>query len=233
MRRSVVVLGKGDLAISIAEWFHRSRDYDLLMVVPVMPEPSWAGSLTNWALRNHVHVVKSGDYHDIKTERVDLAFSVYYDKIIRQGFISRCGKILNLHNAPLPRYRGVRPINWALKNGEREHGVTIHEIEAGIDTGPIYGQARFGIDPELDEVRDVYERCLYHGWELFLDVMEHLYKITPIPQDETQATYYSADTGQYLWERSGWTREESMPEYFRQQERLYSDFADRLVGENG
>ena len=78
-------------------------------------------------------------------------------------------------------------------------------------------------------MRDVYDRCLYHGWELFLDTMERLWKIVPAPQDESKATYYSASMGEYLWERSGWTREESMPEYFRQLTRLESDFADRLV----
>ena len=228
-RTKTVVLGKGDLAVKIAEWFHRSPNHDLIMVVPVMPEPGWCESFSDWARLNHVHVVASGDYKSIENRKFDLAISVYYDKIISQRFIDNCGVILNLHNAPLPKYRGVRPINWALKNQETEHGVTIHEIEAGIDCGPIYGQVKFGIDHKIDEVRDVYDRCLYHGWELFLDVMENLDSITPKPQDETKATYYSAKQNCELWERSGWTKEESMPEYFRQSERLLSDFADRLV----
>ena len=40
---------------------------------------------------------------------IDLAFSCNYDRIIKQWFIDRCGRILNLHNGPLPRYRGWRP----------------------------------------------------------------------------------------------------------------------------
>ena len=45
---------------------------------------------------------------------------------LKQNFIDSCKNIINLHNSPLPKYRGVRPINWALKNGEHSHGVTIH-----------------------------------------------------------------------------------------------------------
>lgn len=225
--KTVVLLGKGSLAVKIAEFFKRSREWELAYIVPVTPEPQWAESLQGWAIRNGIPVAE--DYRKVPLDGIDLAFSVYYDKIIKQPFIDKCEKILNLHNAPLPRYRGVRPINWALKNGETSHGVTIHEIEAGIDCGPIYGQWHFPIDPVKDEVWNVYEMCLDCGWKLFLDVMGRLDSIVPVPQDETKATYYSAAMNDQLWERAGWTREESAPEYFRQLERLESDFADRLV----
>ena len=120
MVKQVVLLGKGDLAIRIAEWFHAHSDYELDCVVPVVPEPTWTNSITAWCKTHGVAVVESGRYQDIRRVRVDswhtgLALSVFYDRILPAWFIAKCGRILNLHNAPLPRYRGVAPINWALK----------------------------------------------------------------------------------------------------------------------
>ena len=140
----VVVLGKGTLAIRVADWFRRSEAYELRTVVPVVPEPAWTDSLLGWSEAAGVEHVPSGDYRDLASEEgdwaTDLAVSVFYDRILPDWFIRRCGRILNIHNGPLPRYRGVSPINWALKNEERLHGVTIHEITPGIDDGPIVAQ---------------------------------------------------------------------------------------------
>ena len=47
MTQGVVLLGKGTLAIRIADWFSRQPQYDLRMVVPVMPEPAWTDSLAD------------------------------------------------------------------------------------------------------------------------------------------------------------------------------------------
>ena len=141
-RKGVVLLGKGTLAIRIADWFRCSDEYELRCVVPVMPEPSWTESISQWCHDRDVPYVESGNYEDIPGVRssswtVPLVFSVFYSRIISPWFIQRAGRALNLHNAPLPRYRGCNPINWALKNGETTHGVTIHELTSCIDAGPI------------------------------------------------------------------------------------------------
>ena len=49
MKQSVVLLGKGTLAIRIANWFLNHPDYELRMVVPVIPEPAWTESLSRWS----------------------------------------------------------------------------------------------------------------------------------------------------------------------------------------
>ena len=212
---SAVVLGKGELAVRIAEWFRESGDYDLVGVVPVVPEPTWSESLTAWAERSDVPLVASGRYDDLPGAhgggtRIDLAISVYYDRIIRPWFIDRCGRILNIHNSPLPRYRGVSPINWALKNAERRHGVTIHEIVEAVDAGPIVAQLEYPIYPELDEVVDVYRRAIEYGWVLFEQTMPLLDRIEARPQDESQATYHSRQEDDLLLERRSFTRAESL-----------------------
>jgi methionyl-tRNA formyltransferase len=215
MKRNVVLLGKGTLAIRIADWFSKQPDYDLRLVVPVTPEPTWTDSLSAWAGAHHLPLVRSGHYKDIpdvgsEDWHADLALSVFYDKIIKEWFIKKCARILNLHNSPLPKYRGVSPINWALKNGEASHGVTIHEITPGIDDGPIYSQLLYSIYPEFDEVQDVYARALEYGWTLFTQTMPLLERITPVPQHHAKATYYGSGQNPLLAERRSFTRHESI-----------------------
>jgi methionyl-tRNA formyltransferase len=209
--RSVILLGKGELAIRVAQWFHESDAFDLRLIVPVVPEPAWTESLIGWAEQAGVPYLKSGSYKDIPELenpewRPDLVFSVFYDKIVPAWFIDRCDQILNLHNGPLPRYRGVSPINWALKNGETMHGVTIHEISPGVDDGPIVGQVQYSIYPEFDEVQDVYARALEYGWTLFRETITLVDRITPAPQDDSQASYYHSGLNDQLGDRRGFTR---------------------------
>jgi methionyl-tRNA formyltransferase len=198
--------------VRIAAWFGDSPDYELRCIVPVVPEPSWTASLNAWARDHGVPLVESGDYRDVRGEGqiANLGFSVFYDKIVDAGFIAGFDRLLNLHNGPLPRYRGVSPINWALKNGETSHGVTIHEITPGIDDGPVISQLTYSIYPEFDEVADVYGRALEYAWVLFQQTMPLIDKIRPVPQDESRATYYSRTQDDLLGERRSFTRPEPM-----------------------
>jgi methionyl-tRNA formyltransferase len=63
--KSVVLLGKGTLAIRIAEWFRTSPEYKLRDVVPVVPEPAWTDSLISWAREHGIPYVRSGDYREL------------------------------------------------------------------------------------------------------------------------------------------------------------------------
>jgi methionyl-tRNA formyltransferase len=219
MKKTVILLGKGTLAVRVAQWFHQHPDYELVRVVPVMPEPTWTESLSAWCAANGVPTVTSGHFKDLLEDPslqradgklCDIGFSVFYDKIIRASFIDRCGQILNLHNGPLPRYRGVSPINWALKNGESEHGVTIHEITPGVDDGPIVGQVKYSIYPNEDEVKDVYGRAQEFGWTLFQQTMPILSRIQPQPQDHALATFYHSRQNVDLGDRRDFTRKDSL-----------------------
>jgi len=208
---TVIVLGKGDLAIRVADWFVHSERYELAAIVPVIPEPTWTQSFAGWARLNGVAVVESGHYKDLPeallaNRRIDLAVSIFYDRIIKAWFIDSCKRIINLHNGPLPRYRGVSPINWALKNEEDEHGVTIHEITPGIDDGSIVGQLKYSIYPEIDEVFDVYKRSLEYGWVLFQQTIPLLDRISLRKQEHEKATYYSKRDNPRLGDRGGFFR---------------------------
>jgi methionyl-tRNA formyltransferase len=88
----------------------------------------------------------------------DLLIVNSYAMVLRPDILAipRFGAI-NVHGALLPGYRGANPTEWALINGERETGVTIHAIDAGIDTGPILAQRKVPIRFE-DTWLDVRQR---------------------------------------------------------------------------
>ena len=213
--RTTIVMGKGELAVKVADWFLAADGYELIAIVPNMPESDWTVSLRDWAVKKGIVAVESGLVRDVAGSHepawhVDLAVSVTYNRILQPEFLQRAAKAINIHNGPLPQYRGVNPINWALKNGECRHGVTIHEMTPGIDDGPVLAQRLFPIDPAVDEVIDVYRRCLDHGWELFQELMPRLWQTQAQPQDESLARYYSARDFEKLGERRFFTRAESV-----------------------
>jgi len=209
--KEVIVMGKGKLAIEVSECLQRSNGYRVSTIVPVIPEPTWTDSFANWGRVNSVPVVESGAYKDIPAllvgeGKLPLVISVFYDKIIKGWFIDRCERIINLHNGPLPRYRGVSPINWALKNEEIEHGITIHEITEGIDDGPIIAQLKYSIYPQFDEVIDVYKRSLEYGKILFEQTLPNLDRIQAREQAHNQALYFSKKDNVRLGDRENFTR---------------------------
>ena len=67
---------------------------------------------------------------------------------------------INYHPSLLPKYRGGSAINWAIIRGETETGVTIHQIDEGVDTGPIIIQEKVEISPD-DTVKSLYFKKLY------------------------------------------------------------------------
>ena len=86
-------MGKGDLAIRVADWFLQSPGHELSYVVPVLPEPGWAASMTGWARENRVPIVqrpattRTSPGSRTATGRPISLFSVFYDKIIKAWFI--------------------------------------------------------------------------------------------------------------------------------------------------
>ncbi len=93
----------------------------------------------------------------LEREQPDLVVSVRYRRILREDAIRvpRLG-VLNIHSGPLPDYRGVMATFWAMLNGEREIGTTIHWIvDAGIDTGPIIDVLRQPVDYQRSYLANV------------------------------------------------------------------------------
>jgi methionyl-tRNA formyltransferase len=85
---------------------------------------------------------------EIGDERFDLFVLASYGRILPAGLLSlpRLGA-LNVHPSLLPKYRGATPIQTAIANGDRETGVSIMLMDAGLDTGDLVMQRRVAIEP--------------------------------------------------------------------------------------
>ncbi len=98
---------------------------------------------------------------------------------------------INYHPSLLPKYRGGSAINWAIINGEKETGVTIHFIDDGVDTGPIILQEKVAIGPD-DTVKSVYFDKLYPlGVTMLAETVRLIREGTarPVEQDEDNASF--------------------------------------------
>ena len=97
---------------------------------------------------------------------------------------------INVHASLLPEYRGAAPIQWAIADGKKVTGVTIQQMNEGVDTGDIISSSEVEIsDDETGE--SLFDRLMEEGKTLIaatLDMIENG-SISPIPQDESKATY--------------------------------------------
>ena len=113
---------------------------------------------------------------------------------------------LNIHSSLLPRYRGAAPIAWAIACGERETGVTLMQMDAGLDTGPILGQARTAIGPE-ETAETLTPRLAQLGARLLVELLPKLVagELPPQPQraaDATLAPILRREDGRVDWQRT-------------------------------
>jgi|TARA_B100001094_G_scaffold328581_1_gene389290 methionyl-tRNA formyltransferase len=204
-RASLYLFGKGELAIYCAEKYLESSEKENLIIIPVKPEPTWTDSLINWANENNVTILDFEYISKNKISEDSIGISIYFDKILKNDLINKFYKIFNIHNSPLPKYRGVNPINWALKNGENKHGVTLHLIDEGIDTGPIVDQEIFNINQEM-EVIDVYNLCIENGKKLIDNNLMELDVISAVSQSIDNISYYSKKDYDLLGDRKEFRR---------------------------
>jgi methionyl-tRNA formyltransferase len=104
-------------------------------------------------------------------------------KIPRRGCI-------NIHASLLPRWRGAAPIQRAILAGDRETGVTIMQLDEGLDTGPVLLQRACPI-LEVDTAASLHDRLAQLGAQALMEALEGLEagRITPRPQDDAQACY--------------------------------------------
>ncbi|PJF32865.1 MAG: hypothetical protein CUN57_03670, partial [Phototrophicales bacterium] len=96
-----------------------------------------------------------------------ILFSLEYSRLIDVSMF-RDRRLFNIHFSLLPAYRGAYTSIWPILNGEEFSGVTLHEIDHGIDTGRIIYQRRFPI-PSTFSARDLYFKYMAAGTELFRD----------------------------------------------------------------
>lgn len=97
---------------------------------------------------------------------------------------------LNIHASLLPKYRGAAPIQWAVIDGEVSTGVTIQQMDEGVDTGDILSVAEVALSKK-ETGGSLFERLALLGADLIVDTLGLLEQgaLQPRKQDHTKATY--------------------------------------------
>lgn len=129
-------------------------------------------------------------------------FMMSYPKLIGTELLKKY-RFINVHGALVPRYRGMHGGTWALINGEQHHGYSVHEVDLGIDSGPVYHQGI--IEANLsDNINDVRQKITDLFIREILGILTAIYNdlLKPEPQIESDAIYVSRripDDSRILW----------------------------------
>ena len=144
----------------------------------------------------------------IDAHTIDIILSVNYLFLIERSLFSKAELAVNIHGSLLPKYRGRTPHVWAIINNESKTGVTAHLIDDGCDTGDIIKQKEVVINNN-DRGADILEKFN----KLYIPLVDEILidfergSITPIPQNNKNATFFgkrTPDDGRINW---GWQKE--------------------------
>ena len=131
---------------------------------------------------------------DLRDRGIDVLLNVHSLHLVRPEVLDapRVGAF-NLHPGPLPEVAGLNAPSWGVALGHAEHGVTLHWMEPGIDTGDVVDDVRFPITPD-DTALTVAVRCIARGQELIDRLLAHLDAgadaVPRHPQDLDRRRYY-------------------------------------------
>ncbi len=95
----------------------------------------------------------------VETVKGQVCLSVGFGYVFPEAFVHAVKLGLNVHGSLLPRYAGARTLNWVVESGDSESGVTVHQMDAGVDTGPILLQKRFPLS-RFDTGASLYRKTL-------------------------------------------------------------------------
>jgi methionyl-tRNA formyltransferase len=176
--------------------------HELLAVVAQPDRPAGRGqalrapATKEWALARGLPVLQPEKVRDGKLAsdlaalRPDLLVVAAYGRILGNDLLTLAPHgALNVHGSLLPRYRGAAPIQWAVADGQPETGVTIMQMDEGLDTGDMLLQRALAIRPD-DTAESLAPRLAALGGEALVEALRLLVegRLVPVRQDAAQAT---------------------------------------------
>ena len=216
MTLRIVFMGTAELACASLLALKRQADFNVVAVVTQPDKPSGRrlqlqpSPVKKIALAENIPVLQperargEGFISELRQLAPDLIVVAAYGQILPQAILTlpRHG-CLNVHTSVLPKYRGASPIQSAILNDESETGVTIMQMDAGLDTGPILTQATTPISPE-DNAATLHDRLAQIGAELLTRTIPDFVagKISPRPQPAegvSHAAKIKKSDGQLNW----------------------------------
>ena len=144
------------VAIPTLEWLLKS-DHDLCQIISTPDQPAGRGKIltpsavSEWAGKHDIPLVKTRDTEILYKQfsDVDLVIVIGFGVIFPPDVLSapKYGCI-NLHFSLLPQWRGAAPLQRALINGESHVGVSVFQLDEGVDTGPVFSTEAIDVDED-------------------------------------------------------------------------------------
>lgn len=199
----IVFMGTPDFAVGSLQALCESGKHEILAVVTQPDRPKGRGNkllqtpVKEYALEQGLTVyqpqkVKTPEFvellHELQPELIVVAaFGQFLSKEILE--LPKYGCI-NVHASLLPKYRGAAPIQYAIIKGEKESGVTIMQMDIGMDTGAMLDKVVVPI-AENTTMGELHDALREQGATLLLQVIDKIATGTAVaePQDDAQATY--------------------------------------------
>ena len=199
----IVFMGTPDFAVGSLQALCESGKHEILAVVTQPDRPKGRGNkllqtpVKEYALAQGLTVyqpqkVKTTEFvellHELQPELIVVAaFGQFLSKEILE--LPKYGCI-NVHASLLPKYRGAAPIQYAIIKGEKESGVTIMQMDIGMDTGAMLDKVVVPI-AENTTMGELHDALREQGATLLLQVIDKIAAGTAVaePQDNEQATY--------------------------------------------
>ena len=211
---NVILVGEESAGIQTLKALARS-DHRIVAVM-ASPTKKSLSSSTLWRVAEQIglptwpaSLVKDPAFAGrIRDAEVDIILNAH-SLFVMHGEVVEAPRIgsFNLHPGPLPRYAGLNVVSWAIYRGEAIHGVTIHKMAVGINTGPIVYQSLFDIG-RTDTALTLYAKCTKEGVALLLWLLETASRdenaIPLLPQDLTERQYFgkeAPENGRVNWSR--------------------------------
>lgn len=162
---NVVVFGEDIYTSTVIESLIESGHKVLLIVTPEYYNENYI-ILKETASKYHIGFIKSENVNSVEVQgylenvKPELIVAVHLRKILHEEIFSQAARgAINVHPSLLPRYRGLSPQHQAILHGDDESGVTVHFIDADVDTGEIIVQKKFPVS-EDDYIVDVQVKML-------------------------------------------------------------------------
>lgn len=192
-------MGTPEFSVPVLEALH--REHQVVAVYCQPPRPAGRGKADRPSpvqqraealglpVRYPVSLRSEDAAQDFAALKADVAVVVAYGLILPRPILDapRHG-CLNIHASLLPRWRGAAPIHRAIMAGDRETGVCIMRMEAGLDTGPVLLREALPIGPE-ETTAELHDRLSTLGARLILQALDRLPTLVPEPQPAEGATY--------------------------------------------
>ncbi|HEX4450506.1 MAG TPA: methionyl-tRNA formyltransferase [Kofleriaceae bacterium] len=197
----VAFMGSPEFAVPTLRALATGGDHEVALVVSQPDKPAGRGAqLTAPAVKVAAQALglpvlqpksaRTGELEQaLKASGAELAIVVAYGKILPKPVLEALPRgCLNVHGSLLPKYRGAAPVQWAVIDGERTTGISIMQLDEGMDTGPVLLEREVAIGDD-ETSGELLARLAPIGAIALVDALARLDQLAPTPQDNAEASH--------------------------------------------